>query len=335
MCSLRQGFNHHHHTVEATRCCRKASNEVHRNVTSALMRNGMAVQLTRWFLISSLRLSTDVTPLHWYLELRSRSLLSFQPRGGVDSRDALLEWLKLRKEYEESTKERCKDGKEEFNAVLKSVRSAIDDDLLTTLSERAGFHAIADNYRNHVLPPLNELFLCELKMNMENMNIQFRKYFSSFFDGEKGIKIKCKLLVNSLPDSLKEKDRALKRVKGQNSKPGEQRPRGFNKQKRQNKDQQERQPDKRHKRLRRGKLISFRVKQRSRTRNLSQRMGVFTVVVSNCNLRRPRLSSYQAGGKREQALAARHRYSTKVSRMPADGDSISRVVRRIFRDKFR
>ncbi|KAE8997589.1 hypothetical protein PR003_g20683 [Phytophthora rubi] len=150
------------------------------------------------------------------------------------SREALVEWLKLRDEYVEATKERCKAGKEGLNAVLKSVKSSFDSDLLTTLCEATWgvsksdltdeflleqIHAITDSYQNQVLPPVNELFRKELKMNMTNCDIQSRvtDYFmscnklikkyglSSFFEGDKGTKKKCKLLVNSLPAMLKEK----------------------------------------------------------------------------------------------------------------------------------
>ncbi|GMF48225.1 unnamed protein product [Phytophthora fragariaefolia] len=144
------------------------------------------------------------------------------------SREALIEWLKLRDEYVETTTERCKAGKEDLDAVLKSVKNAFDSDLLTTLCEATWgvpkeeltdeflleqIHVITDSYNDQTLPPVNELFQKELKMNMNNSDIQSRvtDYFmscnklikkyglSTFFEGEKGTKKKCKLLVNSLP----------------------------------------------------------------------------------------------------------------------------------------
>ncbi|KAG6620771.1 Cleavage induced protein [Phytophthora cinnamomi] len=51
------------------------------------------------------------------------------------SREALIAWLKLRDEYVEGTKERCKAAKEGLNAVLKSVKNSLDSYLLTTLCE--------------------------------------------------------------------------------------------------------------------------------------------------------------------------------------------------------
>ncbi|ETI41686.1 hypothetical protein F443_13090, partial [Phytophthora nicotianae P1569] len=156
------------------------------------------------------------------------------PKVTSTSRDSLIHWLKLRKEYEEATMERCKDGKEDFDTVLTSVKNSFDDDLLTTLCEAnwgvskedltdayllKQIRAITDSYQNQVLPPVNELFRTELKMNMDNLDIQSRvtdyfvscnllikKYgFVSFFEGEKGLNKKCKLLINSLPEMLKEK----------------------------------------------------------------------------------------------------------------------------------
>ncbi|KAE8877223.1 hypothetical protein PF005_g24954 [Phytophthora fragariae] len=82
---------------------------------------------------------------------------------------------------------RCKDGKEDLGAILKSVKSSFDDDLLTALCEASWgvsksdltdeflmeqIHSITDSYQNQVLPPVNELFLNELKMNMDNTDIQ-------------------------------------------------------------------------------------------------------------------------------------------------------------------
>ncbi|KAE8903459.1 hypothetical protein PF003_g12429 [Phytophthora fragariae] len=156
------------------------------------------------------------------------------PKVSSIARDELVEWLKLRKEYEETMKERCKDGKEDIGTVMKSVKNSFDEYLLETLCEVSWgvtvdkvtddflleqIHAITDSYQNQVLPPVNELFQNELRMDMNNMDITSRvtnyfmscntlikKYgFTSFFEEEHGSKKKCKLIVNSLPAALKEK----------------------------------------------------------------------------------------------------------------------------------
>ncbi|KAE8987400.1 hypothetical protein PR002_g22063 [Phytophthora rubi] len=131
------------------------------------------------------------------------------PKVSSIARDKLVEWLKLRKEYEETMKERCKDGNQDIGTVMKSVKNAFDEYLLGRCA----------NYQNQVLPPVNELFQKELRMDMNNMDITSRvtsyfmscntlikKYgFTSFFEEEHGSKKKCKLIVNSLPAALKEK----------------------------------------------------------------------------------------------------------------------------------
>ncbi|KAG3175591.1 hypothetical protein PC128_g17652 [Phytophthora cactorum] len=57
------------------------------------------------------------------------------PKVTSMARDAFVEWLKRRKEYEEAVKERCKDGKQDINAVMKSVQNSFDEDLLETICE--------------------------------------------------------------------------------------------------------------------------------------------------------------------------------------------------------
>ncbi|GMF42822.1 unnamed protein product [Phytophthora fragariaefolia] len=136
------------------------------------------------------------------------------PRVASIARGELVEWLKLRKE---AVEERCKDGKDDIKAVLKSVKNSFDDGLLETLWEvnwgvtkdeltdvflLEQIRAITDSYQNQVLPPVNELFQKELRTDMNNKDITARvtsyfmscntlnkKYgFTSFFEEDKGIK---------------------------------------------------------------------------------------------------------------------------------------------------
>ncbi|KAG2832671.1 hypothetical protein PC119_g20492 [Phytophthora cactorum] len=51
------------------------------------------------------------------------------------AREVLVVWLKLRKEYEEYTQGRGKEGKEDVSAVMKSVKSFFDASVLETLCE--------------------------------------------------------------------------------------------------------------------------------------------------------------------------------------------------------
>ncbi|OWY92264.1 Cleavage induced protein [Phytophthora megakarya] len=127
------------------------------------------------------------------------------PKVSSMARAALVDWLKLRKEYEEYTKDRCKDSKEDVSAVMKRVKSSFDANVLETLCEE--------------FPDVKELFRGELHMNTTNTDIDARiiEYFhlcnslikkhgfTSFFLEERGAKEKCKLIVNSLPKGLKNK----------------------------------------------------------------------------------------------------------------------------------
>ncbi|KAG2763833.1 hypothetical protein PC129_g19968 [Phytophthora cactorum] len=66
------------------------------------------------------------------------------PKVTSMARDAFVEWLKRRKEYEEAVKERCKDGKQDINAVMKSVQNSFDEDLLETICEASWRIAVSD-----------------------------------------------------------------------------------------------------------------------------------------------------------------------------------------------
>ncbi|ETL40357.1 hypothetical protein L916_08440 [Phytophthora nicotianae] len=39
------------------------------------------------------------------------------------AREAIVEWLELRQEYKEYTRDRCKNGKEDVSAVMKFIKS--------------------------------------------------------------------------------------------------------------------------------------------------------------------------------------------------------------------
>ncbi|ETO61460.1 hypothetical protein F444_20525 [Phytophthora nicotianae P1976] len=111
------------------------------------------------------------------------------PKVSSMARAALVEWLKLRKEYEEYTKDRCKDGKEDVSAVMTSVKSSFDASVLETLSGVCWgvdqstvtdefllekIHDITDNFQNQELPDVKELFREKLRMNMNNTDIDAR-----------------------------------------------------------------------------------------------------------------------------------------------------------------
>lgn len=97
-------------------------------------------------------------------------------------------------EYEHAKRERCKDGNEDMSAVMLSVKSSIEDDLLETLCEvrwavsksdltdefiLKKIKEGTDCFKNQVLPRVNELFKNKLIRNMTNEDINARvtEYF--------------------------------------------------------------------------------------------------------------------------------------------------------------
>jgi hypothetical protein len=93
------------------------------------------------------------------------------------SRKALLEWLKLLKEYMAVTEARCKAGHEDVTGVLRLVRDSFDEDLLETMCETrwdveiedltdeflmGKIKEITSNFKNEELPDMDELFGGEL-----------------------------------------------------------------------------------------------------------------------------------------------------------------------------
>ncbi|KAE9011903.1 hypothetical protein PF002_g22 [Phytophthora fragariae] len=51
------------------------------------------------------------------------------------SRESLLEWLGLRKEYVEVTEARCRTANEDVRTVLRTVRDSFNENLLDTMCE--------------------------------------------------------------------------------------------------------------------------------------------------------------------------------------------------------
>ncbi|KAE8959951.1 hypothetical protein PR002_g30369 [Phytophthora rubi] len=150
------------------------------------------------------------------------------------SREALLEWMKLRKEYVAVIEARCKAANEDVKAVLRSVHDSFDSNLLETMCETRWdvdlenvtdeflmdkIKEITASFKNRELPDMNDLFSDELKFDLTISDVEARvtAYFhlaneiikrngvSDLFLGEEGIKRKCKVLVKFLPGALKKK----------------------------------------------------------------------------------------------------------------------------------
>ncbi|KAE9084040.1 hypothetical protein PF007_g21663 [Phytophthora fragariae] len=86
--------------------------------------------------------------------------------------------------------------------LVHAVNERSNAESRSSTEARNPIHAITDSYQNQVLPPVNELFQKELRMDMNNMDITSRvtsyfmscntlikKYgFTSFFEEEHGSK---------------------------------------------------------------------------------------------------------------------------------------------------
>ncbi|POM66999.1 Hypothetical protein PHPALM_17061 [Phytophthora palmivora] len=130
------------------------------------------------------------------------------PKVSSMAREPLVGYLKLRKENEEYTKDPYKDGTEDGDAMVESVKRSFDAHGLEYCARFAGVWTrvvSTDSFQNHELPDMKELFREELRMNTTTNN----------FDARQGIKEKCKLIVNFIPKGLKNKvieERALQKT---------------------------------------------------------------------------------------------------------------------------
>ncbi|KAE8989490.1 hypothetical protein PR003_g9976 [Phytophthora rubi] len=149
------------------------------------------------------------------------------------SHEALVKWMRDRREYEAKLRARCRVSGESYDAVVESVVDAFESDLLDVFCDLklhlplkditedmllAEIKSIVDSVKNSTLPDIKDLFKKKLKMNMGESDVAARvlDYFRAFnrimmdnglkecFQGDDGSREKCKRLVASLqPASLK------------------------------------------------------------------------------------------------------------------------------------
>ncbi|DBA05091.1 TPA: hypothetical protein N0F65_000779 [Lagenidium giganteum] len=123
---------------------------------------------------------------------------------------ALVQWKKVRVEYEAPMTARCKVAGEDPNSVLVSVKNSFDHQLLSV-------ETIA-SVKNDTIPDIDRLFEKELEIDLRETDVeaQITKYFqcceeviqenglSSIFADADGVKEKRKLLKRSLePDEFR------------------------------------------------------------------------------------------------------------------------------------
>nr|KAE8939573.1 hypothetical protein PF009_g10579 [Phytophthora fragariae] len=155
------------------------------------------------------------------------------PRIDSISHEALVKWMRDRREYEAKLRARCRVSGEDYNVVVESVVDAFESDLLDVFCDLklhlplkdvtegvllAEIKSIVDSVKNSTLPDIKALFKKELKMNMGESDVAARVlgYFRAFnrimmdnglkecFQDADGSREKCKRLVASLqPASLK------------------------------------------------------------------------------------------------------------------------------------
>ncbi|GMF51789.1 unnamed protein product [Phytophthora fragariaefolia] len=105
------------------------------------------------------------------------------------SREALLEWMKLRKEYVAVIEARCKAANEDVKAVLRSVNDSFDSNLLETMCETRWdvdlgnvtdeflmdkIREITASFQNRELPDTDDLFSEELKFDLTISDVETR-----------------------------------------------------------------------------------------------------------------------------------------------------------------
>ncbi|KAE9086713.1 hypothetical protein PF007_g20665 [Phytophthora fragariae] len=147
---------------------------------------------------------------------------------------ALLEWLRLRKEYVAVAEARCKAANEDVKAVLRTVCDFFNEDLHETMCETHWDVDVEDltdeflmkqikkitcSFKNKELPDMDDMFSNELKLDESISDVEARvtAYFhlanaiirrngvNDLFTGDDGIKRMCKVLVKFLPGPLEKK----------------------------------------------------------------------------------------------------------------------------------
>ncbi|KAE8964420.1 hypothetical protein PR003_g24363 [Phytophthora rubi] len=169
------------------------------------------------------------------LDRREQSHFSLRSPPRIDSisHEALVKWMRDRREYEAKLRARCRVSGESYDAVVESVVDAFESDLLDVFCDLklhlplkdvtegmllTEIKSIVDSVKNSTLPDIKALFKKELKMNMGESDVAARvlDYFRAFnrimmdnglkecFQDADGSREKCKRLTASLqPASLK------------------------------------------------------------------------------------------------------------------------------------
>jgi hypothetical protein len=161
------------------------------------------------------------------------------PQLNSTSHAALVQWRKLRSEYEDEVAMRCKNDAAKMAEIIVSVMKSFDKPILTawcdfewdtdvvTVTDEfilAKIDEIIASIKNNSVPDVAALFKENVVMDMGESDVKERvmqvfvrsrefigeQGWQGFFTGKEGVRLKCKLLVESIePHSLREEVSAI------------------------------------------------------------------------------------------------------------------------------
>ncbi|ETM97228.1 hypothetical protein PPTG_20422 [Phytophthora nicotianae INRA-310] len=161
------------------------------------------------------------------------------PQLKSTSHAALVQWRKLRSEYEDEVAMRCNNDPTKMAEVIVSVKKSFDKRLLTAWCDfewdvdvnnvtddfiLAKIDDIIASVKNNAVPDVAALFKENVVMDMRESDVKERvmQFFvrsrefideqgwQAFFTGNEGVRLKCKLLIEALePRSLREEVSAV------------------------------------------------------------------------------------------------------------------------------
>ncbi|ETN10805.1 hypothetical protein PPTG_22702 [Phytophthora nicotianae INRA-310] len=136
------------------------------------------------------------------------------------SKEALVKWQKLRKEYEAKMRSRCRSSGEDYSIITQTVKESFDHDLLEVFCTMRLDKEVADctegmlieelqrlltSVKNDYLPDIKALFKRELRMDLRRVTEIVRQHgLAECLEGREGEEQKCKRVIASLaPPTLK------------------------------------------------------------------------------------------------------------------------------------
>nr|KAE8918753.1 hypothetical protein PF009_g30934 [Phytophthora fragariae] len=187
---------------------------------------------------------TSTAPMALFMPLAAPQLKS-------TSHAALVQWRKLRREYEDEVAMRCNNDAKKMAEVLVSVKKSFNKRLLEvwcefdwdvdieTVSDKfilKKVNEIISSVKNNSVPDVAAVFKENVTMDMAENDVKERvmQFFArsrefieeqgwqEFFTGNEGLRLKCKLLVESLqPRSLRDEVATIIKYQARSAKQNE------------------------------------------------------------------------------------------------------------------